>query len=48
MRPDTSIQKIHARHIFDSRGVPSIACTVILACGAEGSASVPSGASTGK
>lgn len=48
MRPDTSIQKIHARHIFDSRGVPTIACTVLLACGAEGSASVPSGASTGK
>lgn len=42
------ISNIKARHIFDSRGVPTITCTVTLADGSCGTASVPSGASTGK
>ena len=42
------IQKIHAREILDSRGTPTVAAEVILDSGAKGSASVPSGASTGE
>jgi enolase len=44
---DISIVKIHAREILDSRGNPTIETTVLLACGAKGTAAVPSGASTG-
>lgn len=43
----TSIIEIKARHIFDSRGNPTICCKVTLADGSVGIASVPSGASTG-
>ena len=42
------IEDIKARHIFDSRGVPTIKCRVYLSDGTYGEASVPSGASTGK
>src|SRR4051812_49092954 len=41
------IQRITAREILDSRGRPTVAATVHLSGGALGSASVPSGASTG-
>ena len=44
----TEIAKISATEILDSRGNPTIFCKTILACGAEGTASVPSGASRGK
>lgn len=44
----TEIAKISATEILDSRGYPTILCKTTLICGAEGSASVPSGASTGK
>ena len=48
MNSSTLITHIKARHIFDSRGNPTIFCKVTLADGAEGCAAVPSGASTGK
>ena len=41
------IQKITAREILDSRGVPTVAADVYLDDGSVGSAAVPSGASTG-
>jgi enolase len=41
------IEKIQAREILDSRGLPTVHCTVRLENGVEGCASVPSGASTG-
>src|SRR5256885_1431901 len=44
----TSIQKIHAREVLDSRGNPTIEVDVMLEGGAMGSAMVPSGASTGE
>jgi len=43
----TAIAEIQAREILDSRGNPTISTKVILQSGAEGRASVPSGASTG-
>ncbi|HET6397450.1 MAG TPA: phosphopyruvate hydratase [Pseudoxanthomonas sp.] len=43
----TSIAKIHAREILDSRGNPTLEAEVTLADGAFGRAAVPSGASTG-
>ena len=42
-----AIQEIHAREILDSRGNPTIETEVRLSNGIEGSAKVPSGASTG-
>jgi enolase len=44
----TSIKKIHAREIMDSRGNPTIEVDCHLECGAMGRAAVPSGASTGQ
>ena len=44
---DTSIARLHAREILDSRGRPTVECDVVLADGTLGRASVPSGASTG-
>jgi enolase len=44
---ETSISKIKAREILDSRGNPTIEVDVSLECGAWGRAAVPSGASTG-
>ncbi len=43
----TSIAKIHAREILDSRGNPTLEAEVVLGDGALGRAAVPSGASTG-
>lgn len=42
-----SIFKINSREILDSRGNPTVETEVVLANGAKGIASVPSGASTG-
>ena len=41
------IEGITAREILDSRGNPTVEVDVRLACGAQGRAAVPSGASTG-
>ncbi len=43
----TSIERIHAREILDSRGNPTVEAEVTLAGGAFGRSAVPSGASTG-
>ena len=42
------IKHIHAREILDSRGNPTIETEVRLEDGSVGTASVPSGASTGE
>src|SRR5215469_10551532 len=42
------IEDIYAREILDSRGNPTVEVTVTLMGGAQGTAMVPSGASTGK
>lgn len=47
MNKGTQIQQVYAREILDSRGNPTVEAEVTLACGAVGTASVPSGASTG-
>ena len=44
----STIYKIEAREILDSRGNPTVEVDVILAGGAMGRAAVPSGASTGE
>ena len=44
----TEIIDVRAREILDSRGNPTVEADVYLACGAIGTAAVPSGASTGK
>ena len=44
----STIQKIHARQILDSRGNPTVEVDVITKEGVLGRAAVPSGASTGK
>lgn len=44
----TEIAKINALEILDSRAAPTVFCKVTLACGAQGCAAVPSGASRGK
>ena len=41
------IKKINAREVLDSRGFPTVAADVLLDDGTVGTASVPSGASTG-
>jgi len=43
----STIKKIHARQILDSRGNPTIEAEVHTSCGSIGIAAVPSGASTG-
>src|SRR5579859_170031 len=43
----TTIEAVNASEILDSRGNPTIQVDVLLASGATGTASVPSGASTG-
>ncbi|MFE0499917.1 phosphopyruvate hydratase [Lysobacter soli] len=43
----TTIAKVHAREILDSRGNPTLEAEVTLADGSFGRAAVPSGASTG-
>ena len=42
------IRKITAREILDSRGTPTLETQVVLESGIIGTASVPSGASTGE
>jgi len=42
------IKNIHAQEVLDSRGNPTVECTVTLENGIKASAIVPSGASTGK
>lgn len=42
------IKNIYAREILDSRGNPTVEATVVTDRGVEGTASVPSGASTGE
>jgi enolase len=44
----SSIEKVHARQILDSRGNPTVEVDVLLSSGAAGRAAVPSGASTGE
>ncbi len=44
----SSISKIHAREIIDSRGNPTLEAEVTLKSGETGRAAVPSGASTGE
>ena len=44
----STIERIHARQIFDSRGNPTIEVELELLGGARGRAAVPSGASTGE
>jgi enolase len=41
------IQRVHAREVLDSRGQPTVEVEVTLKNGANGRATVPSGASTG-
>ncbi len=43
----TQIADVVAREVLDSRGNPTVEVDVTLECGAEGRATVPSGASTG-
>ena len=42
------IESVRALEILDSRGFPTVSATVTLSDGSEGSAGVPSGASTGE
>ena len=44
----STIDRIHAREILDSRGNPTVEADIILTGGARGRAAVPSGASTGE
>lgn len=44
----TEIEKVTGQEILDSRGNPTVRAVVTLADGTQGSANVPSGASTGK
>src|SRR5262245_14687332 len=43
----SAIVSVRAREILDSRGNPTVEAEVVLESGAQGSAAVPSGASTG-
>lgn len=43
----SKIEFVHGHEILDSRGNPTLSVTVLLADGTSGTASVPSGASTG-
>lgn len=45
---DMNIRNIKAREILDSRGTPTVEAEVTLDSGCKGTASVPSGASTGE
>jgi len=44
----STIERIHARQILDSRGNPTVEAELTLSDGARGRAAVPSGASTGE
>ena len=43
----TSIARVIAREVLDSRGVPTVEAQVVLSDGSWGRAAVPSGASAG-
>ena len=43
-----SVERVLAFEALDSRGTPTVACVIALADGAEGCATVPAGASTGR
>ncbi|HVE75587.1 MAG TPA: phosphopyruvate hydratase, partial [Actinomycetota bacterium] len=43
----TAIERVFAWEALDSRGTPTVGCSIRLKGGAEGAATVPSGASTG-
>jgi enolase len=45
--PVSTIERVHGREVFDSRGNPTVEVEIELDSGAIGSAIVPSGASTG-
>ena len=45
--PGTSIDRVHAREVLDSRGNPTVEAEITLVDGAMGRAIAPSGASTG-
>ena len=45
--PATSIDRVHAREVLDSRGNPTVEAEITLLSGATGRAIAPSGASTG-
>jgi len=47
MTTDTTIARVHARRVFDSRGHPTVEVDVELAGGARGRAIAPAGASRG-
>lgn len=42
-----TIKEVNAYEVLDSRGFPTVACSITLACGAKAKALIPSGASTG-
>jgi enolase len=44
----STIIDVHAREILDSRGNPTVEAEIVLASGAQATAAVPSGASTGE
>jgi enolase len=44
---DMDIRNVHGLRVWDSRGRPTIEVTVTLACGAQGRAMAPAGASVG-
>ena len=44
---DTTISKVQGRRVWDSRGRPTVEVDVTLACGAQGRAIAPAGASMG-
>jgi enolase len=44
----SGIERVHGRHVLDSRGNPTVEVDVLLESGAAGRAAVPSGASTGE
>ncbi len=44
----STVQKVHAREVLDSRGNPTVEVDVTLECGVEARGAAPSGASTGK
>ena len=48
MTSETTICRVHAREVLDSRGNPTVEVDLWLAGGAFGRAIVPSGASTGR
>ena len=43
----SKILKIHGLQIFDSRGIPTVSCKIILEDGTSAISMAPSGASTG-